>query len=88
MNDIAKHPIAGLRDSDATACRIRFPPEVDSQKQGQLEADAGAPREALYFLYAQTRETRRRPKVAAAFCEPNSITLTDEAHLGCGHSPL
>ena len=35
-----------FRDSVDTVCRIRFPPEADSKKQGKLGLDVGAPREA------------------------------------------
>jgi len=55
--------------------RIRFPPKGDSQKQGKLGLDAGAPDVAAILVYAQVREAGRRVKIAAAFCEPNSIHL-------------
>jgi len=31
-------------------------------------------------MYAQARKTRRRPKIAADFSEPNSITLPGNAY--------
>ncbi len=47
MNDIAKDKTVNLRDSVVTVWRIRVPP--DSEKQGKLGPDAGAPRETLYL---------------------------------------
>ena len=76
---------------DASVGRIWLPDEYrDSKKQGQLGPNAGAPLEALCLVYAQERKTSRRPKVAAAFFEPNSHHIGKEAliTLGCGHSPL
>jgi hypothetical protein len=62
MNDTANDGTVNLRDrdlaaesaaaekADATVWRIRFPPEADSKKQGQLGLDADAPREALDLI--------------------------------------
>jgi hypothetical protein len=37
------YPTKPLAESDATVCRIRFPPEADSKRQGKLGPDVGAP---------------------------------------------
>ena len=48
MNNMTINCPVDFCDSDATVCRIRFPTEADSKKQGKLGLDAGAPGEALY----------------------------------------
>ena len=64
----------------------------DSKKQGKLGSDAGAPRAALYSCMRPDarsgREARRRPKIAAAFFEPNSIHSTlKHAQYAISHQP-
>jgi hypothetical protein len=49
-----------------------FPPEADSKKQGKLGQDVGRAARGAILMYAQAREARRQPKIAAAFFEPNS----------------
>ena len=55
-----------------SAVQILVPPEAYSKKRGKLTPDAGAPDAGAILLYAQVRETRRRPKIAEAFFERNS----------------
>ena len=60
-------------------------PPREEKKQGKLGTTAGAPRDlpspavaelreggSAILVYAQARETCRRPKIAVAFFEPNS----------------
>jgi len=35
----------------------------------------------------QARQTRRRPKIAAAFFEPNSTHCRERTYLGCEQGP-
>ena len=55
------------------------------EKARQAWAGCGCVARSSILVYAQARETRRRPKIAAAFCEPNSITLPGEQHNIGGH---
>ena len=74
-----------FRVSDASVWRIRFPDLSEgrgSKKARPAWTGCGRADRSAIPLYALGRETRRRPKtcpalrgVAAAFFEPNTITL-------------
>jgi hypothetical protein len=49
-----------------------FPRKRDSGKQGKLGPNAGAPCKVIGLVSMRVRQTGRRPKIAAAFPEPNS----------------
>jgi len=64
---------------DVSVCRIRFPELVEGfETARQAWDECGCAARSAIPVYAQARETRRRLKIAAAFFEPNSITLEAE----------
>jgi len=67
--------------------RIRFPPEADSEKQGKLGLDVGAPREALYSCMRERGKPADSLRSPPPFSNRIRHTAGREANMGCGHGP-
>src|SRR5450830_137025 len=90
MNDMAKNQTVNLRDSGLSGVAFsgarcyRVSNSVSAgggfEKARQAWAGCGCAARSTILLYAQARQTRRQPKIAAAFFEPNSITLSGNRH--------
>ena len=62
----------------ASVWQIWFPEPVEGFAQTrQAWAECGRAARSAILVYAQAWEARRRPKIAAAFCEPNSPHCTE-----------
>ena len=87
MNDIAKDKTVNSCDSVATVWRIRFPDLSGFEKARQAWDECWRAERSAILAYAQARETRRRPEIAAAFFEPNSPHYREKSIIGLRAQP-
>jgi hypothetical protein len=64
---------------DVIVWRIWFPPEADSEKQGKLGLDAGAPRKALDLIPCERGKPADGPRSPPPFS--NQIRRTTEREI-------